>query len=178
MKKILTSLVLLIGLHTMTMAQYGRYNNNRNNNKYKKQLRRVYAAQNGVIFGNTTIKPDNNYYSQDKRYYFRFQSDGNLVVARTSDEKSLWASGTDRRGVTCYFQGDANLVIKDASGTDIFNAFGDQANKNLPQTATESTVFMNQRKGRNALVMQNDGNLVIYSGPSHVVKWATDTAGR
>jgi hypothetical protein len=97
--------------------------------------------------------------SDDSAINLVFQADGNLVLYWGLLEFRplvLWASNTSRRGQMFELQTDENLVIYDeffdpvwASGTD-------------------------QRKDA-YLVVQDDGNLVLYSSYSGEPLWATNT---
>lgn len=92
--------------------------------------------------------------SSDGRYRLHMQGDGNLVVYNAAG-RAIWA--TNRVGAFTIVQGDGNLVEYTAAGVAVW--------------ATNST-----GRGGNRLVMQSDGNLVLYS-PSRAV-WASNTVGR
>ena len=165
---------MLVIVSANAMAQ------NRNSPYYRshqQNIRRAAAAYQGIFYGNTTLVPDRAYYSAGQGYYFKFQGDGNLVVYRASDNRALWASGTNGRGlVSAVFQGDGNLVLNDAGGAPRWDAFANQSHKNLPaMRITESASAQQTRGNRIALVMQDDGNLVIYTGRDRIVKWASDS---
>ena len=93
--------------------------------------------------------------SGDGRYRFWLQSDGNLVLYGPSG-RALWATN---RFTTDFLimQGDGNLVGYTNSG--------------VPTWASNTN-----GRGGNRFVVQNDGNLVIYSSTRAV--WASNTAGR
>lgn len=180
--KTLITIIALLTFSIQSMAQSGRYQNQRNRNAVKQrnaaqqkkvQMKQTYGGRrNGTIYGNTVIQNDANYFSADGAYFFKFQTDGNLVIYRTYDERSIWSSQSTGRGaVKCEFQVDGNLVISDANGGIIWDAFTDQQHKT--NRVVESSASKRARGKNKALIMQNDGNLVIYSGLSQAVKWAS-----
>ena len=95
--------------------------------------------------------------SEDGRYRFVMQSDGNLVLYGPSG-RGLWASNTVGSGARYVnMQGDGNLVIYNGNDRSVWAS----------NTA--------ERYGA-VLVVQNDGNVVIYQGAQGI--WSTRTAGR
>jgi hypothetical protein len=94
--------------------------------------------------------------SNDGRFRFVYQTDGNLVLYRNSNGAALWASNTwNTAPGACLMQHDGNLVIYNASGVPIW--------------ASHTWGYLGHR-----LVVQNDGNVVIYNGAGSPV-WATNT---
>lgn len=92
--------------------------------------------------------------STNGRYRLVLQADGNLVLYRKSDGKSLWASGTNGTAVRqAIMQSDGNFVIYGFNGA----------------------LWASHTHGRSGcfLVVQDDGNIVIYQ-PS-TPQWATNT---
>jgi len=89
--------------------------------------------------------PTNGYItSDDGRFRLIMQSDGNLVVYRNSDNRALWATGTQGTDVHhAIMQTDGDLVLYHVNSA--------------PAWATNTT-----GKPGSFLVIQNDGNLVIY----------------
>ena len=78
-------------------------------------------------------------------YTLEFQLDGNLVLSRRGTPKTiLWSSGTAGRGVKLSVQSDGNVSISDRS--------------NQPIWATNT-----DRNPGAYLILQNDGNLVVYT---------------
>jgi hypothetical protein len=95
--------------------------------------------------------------SQDGRYIFIMQKDGNLVLYK--GKKALWSSKTFKKVVTkCIMQTDGNLVI-----------YGTQ---NIPLWSSKT----HGNKGA-GLILQNDGNVVIYNTYKKAV-WSTNTYER
>jgi len=102
------------------------------------------------------LELDQSLWSANGTYRLALQRDGNLVLYDTRG--ALWASNTERRGVTeAVMQEDGNLVAKAgvrpvwASGTD--------------------------RHPGARLVVQDDGSLVI-AAPGGGVVWSRGTATR
>lgn len=97
--------------------------------------------------------------SGDGRFSLRFQTDGNLVLYRNSDNAGLWAANTGGSGASsAYFQSDGNLVIYKPDGTTVWHS----------KTYTYPCA---------RLILQNDGNLVIY-GMDGQVAWQSGTGGQ
>jgi hypothetical protein len=91
--------------------------------------------------------------SSDGRYRFVMQSDGNLVLYGPSG--AIWATSTVGRGANhLRMQGDGNLVMYNAADRPVW-------------ASSHYNTF---------LIVQNDGNVVIYDGGRPI--WATATAGR
>ncbi len=82
------------------------------------------------------------------------QRDGNLVVSQGAD--ILWDSMTAQTGHANYldFRPDGNLLLRKGDGTPIID-------------------WCAAGMGGHVLVMQSDGNLVMYS-PSGLPVWASD----
>lgn len=106
-----------------------------------------------------TLKPgallhvDKPLVSQDKRFTFLYQSDGNLVLYGPSGP--LWATATTGTSVGfCAMQGDGNFVLYDKS--------------TRPRWASGTVGHPTA-----SLIAQNDGNVVIYSMGGPI--WATGT---
>lgn len=131
--------------------------------------------------GNTFFNKDQKYYSADKRYFFQIQSDGNFVLYKVINSRkfiALWHTHTNGKAIkTCVFQTDGNLVLYDYTGKAQWDAWTDQKNKdNNGLLKRFSTGGGNKfyPQNNNHLVMQNDGNLVIYSN-NGTPRWHTDT---
>lgn len=95
--------------------------------------------------------------SADRRFTFRYQDDGNLVLYRNADGRALW--DTRPRGSHTghvIMQADGNLVMYDAN---VFPAVWASDTHGNPGAQ---------------LVAQNDGNVVIYRADG-TPAWATHT---
>jgi subtilisin family serine protease len=111
-----------------------------------------------ITAGSAIYPGDNIKACNDANYELRFQHDGNVVLYRRSDNRPLWATGTNgRNGAYLAMQPDGNLVLYNTS--------------NYPIWATGTN-------GRQAskFFVQNDGNLVLYN-PSNQPVWASGTSG-
>jgi hypothetical protein len=98
---------------------------------------------------------DGSITSGDGRFRLIMQTDGNLVIYRTSDNRALWATGTQGTDVhRAVMQTDGNLVLYHVS--------------NAPAWASNTA-----GKPGSYLIMQNDGNMVIYQ--PIVPVWASNT---
>ena len=126
----------------------------------------------GIIYNSTILRPGYHFYSLYGKYFFTFQMDGNLAIYRSADNKVLWSSGTTGRSVRrCEFQTDGNLVLTSSNGTVVWDAFAHQ--RQQTGSIFENAAENKMRGGRTALIMQNDGNLVIYTGKNRAVRWAS-----
>jgi hypothetical protein len=95
--------------------------------------------------------------SPDGKYTALMQYDGNFVVLR--DDEPVWSTKTAGSGADLIqLQSDNNLVLLDIS-----------TGKPIPHWASETA---GHGKGKSALVMQNDGNLVLYDGDGKPL-WAS-----
>lgn len=169
--KILFLFILLFAGVTVMAQSRGRGKQNRN---YNNNVQKRYNGANyeGIIYKNTILIVGNHYQSANRQYFFTFQEDGNLAIYRSADNSVLWSSGTTGRSVNrAEFQGDGNLVLTASNGTVVWDAFSHQSQQT--NTIVENVTDNRTRQGRNALIMQNDGNLVIYSGRERAVKWAS-----
>jgi hypothetical protein len=100
----------------------------------------------------------NQYLASDNgKFRFYMQGDGNLVLRDWATRNSLWSSGTHGKGgIRVKLQSDGNLVMRNNSGRAVWSS----------KTA---------KSGASRLAMQDDGNLVLYTSSGKAV-WATDTA--
>jgi hypothetical protein len=170
MKQVITLLLLVISMQAMAQ-QRGWQKERKQRARVEQSNRNNQRNYSGTIYGNTILRVDQHYYSENGQYYFAFQNDGNLVIYRAQNNAVLWSSGTNNRNVIkAEFQRDGNLVLTDNSGRPVWDAFRNQYFKT--GDVVESTATRRARGSRNALIMQNDGNLVIYSGVGKSVKWA------
>ena len=100
--------------------------------------------------------------SVNNRYNFKFQLDGDLVVYDNIAGKSLWSSHTKGSQANyLVMQSNGNLVLSTTAGFPVWAS-------NTPSTP-----------GQLSLLMQDDGNLVIYRGKLNIVNavpiWETNT---
>ncbi len=113
------------------------------------------------------------------------QSDGNLVLYQAGSH-SVWASNTNGNpGSHLAVQDDGNAVIYRTNNSSAW-----ETNTVVPSgpTAQGSTMTAGQvlypgqslksPGGRFELIMQGDGNLVLYEQPGNLVLWASNTAGK
>ena len=105
-----------------------------------------------AIVGDSSIDPGGCLLSPDGQYELRMQTDGNLVLYQQSQNNPIWASNTAVAGDSATLQTNGDLIVKGPAG---------QAWESGSTTATNPT-----------LVVQSDGNLVVY-GPNAV--WATNS---
>lgn len=102
------------------------------------------------------LNPGQSIVSANGQYTFLYQGDGNLVLYRNSNGKTLWSSNTwGKTSGSCVMQGDGNFVIYDQGNNPVWS----------------SNTW--QHPG-SRLVVQNDGNVVMYS-PDGAAVWATNT---
>jgi surface antigen len=111
------------------------------------------------------------------------QTDGNLVMYR-ADNSVVWQTRTNNRyGAYLLLQADGNLVVRDSgsaywwSGTgghpplDYFGSDRLQTGQKLLQNQ-----YLRSSDNRYALLLQTDGNLVLY-GPGYHVLWSAGASG-
>lgn len=96
--------------------------------------------------------------SNDGRFKFVYQGDGNLVLYRMRDGQALWNSHTQGHttGVV-QMQRNGDFVLRNSMREYLWTA----------QTTGHSN---------STLVVQNDGNVVVYC-PNHGAVWNTETNG-
>jgi len=106
----------------------------------------------------------------------RMQTDGNFVLVDTSNN-ALWSSGTDGNdGANIRLQDDGNLVL---SLNDIALWTSQTAQTILypgQQLNVGDTLY--SPGGACYLVLQGDGNLVLYQTSPNQAIWATGTEGK
>jgi surface antigen len=115
------------------------------------------------------------------------QSDGNFVLF-DKNGSAYWSSGTAGKGSSYLtVQGDGDVVIYNSKGATYstapgnYNTFALLTYANSDHLGVYGTLSQNQyllsNDGRYALLMQSDGNLVLY-GPGFHVLWTSGTAGQ
>jgi len=135
----------------------------------------------GFFPPNTVFEKDKPYYSEDKRYYVTCQSDGNFVIYKVAGSKAIWHTNSHGRAVkTCVFQGDANLVLYDYAGKAVWNSKDDAKRKewtilHANPITPPPTGYKLTKHG--LLIMQSDGNLVIYIFGNIASDWAVWSSG-
>jgi hypothetical protein len=124
------------------------------------------------------------------------QTDGNLVLYNSDNTAVYWSSGTQGHpGARLALRDDGNLVILDQNGAQLW-ASGTAWNAGAPvptSTATpapagvvrlaanqelKATEQLLAANGKTRLVMQSDGNLVLYRVDNGGVLWASGTYGK
>jgi hypothetical protein len=111
------------------------------------------------------------------------QGDGNLVVY-TASNKAVWDSHTAGQGASrLVMQDDGNLVVYNSSNTptwytrtSVSQVFSyDSDHLTIGQTLLAGH-YLRTAEGYHGMLMQPDGNLVLY-GPGYHVLWASNTYG-
>lgn len=120
------------------------------------------ATATDTLLAGQSLKLGETLYSNNGSSILTLQTDGNLVLRHMGRE--LWASGTYGTGVVeARLQGeDGNFVLYTASGQSV--AGTGQNGANIPTATSGQDV---------RLVVQGDGNVVIYDGENKL--WATNT---
>jgi hypothetical protein len=162
---------------------------------------RIY---NDSLSSGQNLLPDQFLTSQNGQYRLIMQADGNLVVYNSSSQP-LWSSNTGGQAVReCLMQADGNLVIYKTNGQALWSSNtggntrsslqlqddGYVAIKNSASTliwGTWDTLFHDQQlipgqilysqNRQYRLVMQGDGNLVMYNSSNQPL-WASNTGGQ
>ncbi len=124
-----------------------------------------------------------NYIFDSNVKYLVMQTDGNLVEYN-SNNQPLWASNTyNNPGAYLALQIDGNLVIYSSSGTPLWSS-GTVANPTYNNRLDYHIMsgnklfrgqFLQTADRTYKLVLQNDGNLVLYH--NGIPLWATMTVG-
>ncbi len=117
--------------------------------------------------------------------YLTFQPDGNLVVYKNST--SIWSSGSQgKNGTRLSLQNDGNLVLYTANNVAVWASDTDRSvasttylGSTISKDAKISTGdYLRSSDWRYFLVMQSDGNLVLYTAGRTQALWSSDTAGK
>lgn len=113
------------------------------------------------------------------------QSDGNLVIY-TSGGSAVWSSRTSGKGSSyAVMQADGNFVVYTSTGSATWqsdtgghgtyvNSGVDRLNNNT--TTIISNSYLRSADKRYALLLQPDGNVVLFSAGYHVL-WTSHTSG-
>ena len=119
------------------------------------------TCYNGGGVQEVSLAPGQFITSRNGRVMLVLQTDGDLVVKCTDTWRPIWHSGTGRRYVNhmnrAVLQRDGNLAVLDYRGVAIYNS-------------------NSQHRGGAMLVVQDDGNVVMYSNYGRAV-WDTRTRG-
>lgn len=160
------------------------------------------AQLSNLLMPGQTLGPDGGLLSADGHYILSMQSDGNLVLYSTPNalwasntrgfdgadlemqgdgnlvvyapgHQAVWNSGTaGHPGAYLVLQNDANLVVVAPDGTPLWNA-GSVDSELYPDQRLNPGWQIQSPDRRFNMVMQQDGNLVVYAGPTAL--WATNT---
>ena len=120
------------------------------------------------------MTPGTSIASCNGAYTLYFQTDGDVVLTKTATQAALWRTGTSGLKSTNFvMQADGNLVLYTGTATTPANAIW--ASGSTPPTGKAGGGIY----GRKAhLLVQNDGNLVVYATDNGQVFWATGTEGQ
>lgn len=116
--------------------------------------------------------------------YAIFQNDGNLVVYNSGNSPLWWSTTWGEGANSMALQDDGNIYIY-AGSTQEFttdNRVNSYAQNNIGSqisspTRLNSGDYLKSPDGRYTLVMQGDGNLVLYSADTASI-WSSGTAGQ
>lgn len=114
------------------------------------------TARPGWMLSGDVLYANQSLASESGEFVLWMQDDGNLVLY--GPEGPLFATGTNGRGVQVEMQYDGNVVVYDASHHPVW-ATGTQGNEGA------------------VMVVQDDGNLVVYAVDFATPLWASRDAG-
>ena len=104
-------------------------------------------------------------------YTLTFQGDGNVVLY-ANGSSAIWATGTNGMTATLFaMQVDGNLVLYSRAPYEDTNAIW--ASGTTPSTGKSGGGTYG---AAGKLVVQDDGNLVVYALSNNAVLWASGTA--
>lgn len=118
------------------------------------------SKNNSLNPGRSGLAPGQTLWSDDGRFFLTMQTDGNLVLQDQKTGKILFATNTYGKGGSPWLQldGEGNISVY-------------TENPNLAQLWTAKA----NNKGGTQLIMQKDGNLVLYKQDGRTPVWATGT---
>ena len=126
------------------------------------KLLSLALCQSDVCYPSQSLKKGNSIESRDGVHELILQETGNLELI--CKDNVLWSSNTENSDVDDFqFQSDGNLVIRRKDGTIAWES----------KTVYHGSI---PNVPRAKLILQNDGNVVLYAGSE--VKWNTGTHGR
>jgi hypothetical protein len=131
---------------------------------------------NGIIPSGSSLNAGQVLWSQNKQYYLTMQTDNNLVVYNAQNQ-AQWASNTRGSGaVKAAVQTDGNFVLYDKNNNAVWSS-----GSTLYYFTQNNEAYLLPVDPQPALVMQNDGNLVLYwkyvGNPNYAV-WSSKTGLR
>jgi hypothetical protein len=125
----------------------------------------------------------NTYNKGSGPYNMKMHENGNLVVYDSNDE-NIWQSGTTEKGDGPYrvtLDDTCTMGLYDSNNTKLWHVNESKAEKQKASTCSSSINYgLCENKISSStidLVMQDDGNLVIYE-KNGAYKWATGTNGK
>jgi CHAP domain len=129
-----------------------------------------------VTYGNGCVIWASNTAGTGSGNYLAMQGDGNLVIY-TSAGKPVWASNTagTGNGNSLNMQVDGNLVVYTSAGKPVWASGAGKADQLCAPHSMGLDQYIHSSSGQYELLMQDDGNLVLY-GPSGAT-WASNTVG-
>lgn len=137
--------------------------------------RLVMQADGNLVAYDADGKPTFNTQSFVPGSRLAVQDDGNVVIYGP-DGRWLWQSGTVGNADATVTVEDGDLVVRDADGEVIFDSATDQGLRNHVLVGSlNSGAATSSLNGRYRLVMQTDGNLVVYRVGTAV--WSSGTHG-
>ncbi len=129
-----------------------------------------------VIYGNGCVIWASDTAGTGSSDYLVMQGDGNLVIY-TSVGKPVWASNTAGTGSGNYLnmQVDGNLVVYTSVAAPVWASGAGAADQLCAPHSMGLDQYIHSPDGQYKLLMQDDGNLVLY-GPNGAT-WASNTVG-
>lgn len=126
------------------------------------KLSSLALCQDNVCYPSESLKKRSSIESRDGVHKLILQETGNLELI--CKDNVLWSSNTENSDVDDFqFQSDGNLVIRRKDRTIAWES----------KTVYHGSI---PNVPRAKLILQNDGNVVLYAGSE--VKWNTGTHGR
>lgn len=129
-----------------------------------------------VIYGNGCVLWASGTAGSGSNDDLSMQGDGNLVIY-TAAGKAVWASGTTGSGTANYLnmQADGNLVVYTSTAKPVWASGVSNADQLCAPDSMALDQYLQSPNGQYKLLMQDDGNLVIYGNGK--ATWASNTVG-